>query len=151
MVCAVHRFLAMRKSLVVATAGLALLGATAAGAQDVKISAPPPAREPRIITPGLLYETRPREESIYPGYAPTVPHDPAFIRPFTTEVETQDSSGRLGLSGWTAPNPPVGPSGTGIRENTGSLNFGFSWTWGGPPLRSRRAGSPDDQPAALPR
>ena len=141
----------MRKRIMVAMASLALLGATAAWAQDVKIDAPPPPREPRIITPGLLYETRPREESIYPGYAPTVPHDPAFIRPFTTEVETPTSTGRLGLSGWTAPTLPVGPSGTGLRENTGSLNFGFGWTWGGPPPRSRQAGSPDAQPSALPR
>src|SRR5215470_14562501 len=141
----------MRKITVVALAGLAALGANVVWAQDVKISAPPQAREPRIITPGLLYETRPKDESIYPGYAPSVPHDPAFIRPFTTEVETPSSTGRLGLSGWTSPNPPVGPSGAGMRENSGSLNFGFSWTWGGPPSRSRRAASPDDAPAALPR
>ena len=143
-------FPTMPKGFLMAMAGLALFGATAAWAQDVKIDAPTPAREPRIITPGLLYETRPREESIYPGYGPTVPHDPAFIRPFTTEVETPTSTGRLGIAGWTAPTPPVGPTGTGRNETTGTLNFGFSWTWGGPPSRSRQAGSPD-APSALPR
>ena len=141
----------MRKLIVMAMASLAVLGAPAVWAQDVTITAPPPAREPRIITPGLLYETRPREETIYPGYGPSVPYDPAFIRPFTKEVETPQSTGRLGLSGWTSPNPPVGPSGAGMRESNGSLSFGFSWTWEGPPPRSRRAASPDDLPSALPR
>ena len=141
----------MRKFIAGALASLSVLGATATWAQDVKISAPPPVREPRVITPGLLYETPPREENMYPGYGPSVPHDPAFIRPFTTEVETAGSTGRLGLSGWTSPNQPVGPSGAGMRESSGTLSFGFGWTWGGPPSRSRRATSPDDAPSALPR
>ena len=142
----------MRKSSILAIAILAALGASAASAQDVSIKAPPPAREPRVITPGLLYETRPSDDNHYPGSGPSVPYDPAFIRPFTAETQTPTSTGRMGLSGWTSPTPRVGASGTGIRENNGSLGFGFTWTWGGPPPpASRRAGAPDDQPAALPR
>ena len=141
----------MRKGMVSTLAVVAVLTATAALAQDVKLKAPEPTREPRVIAPGLLYETRPNEENVYPGYPPSVPHDPAFIRPFSTDVETPQSTGRLGLSGWTSPNPPVGPPVVGTRENNGSPSFGFSWKWGGPPPRSGRAGVADDAPAALPR
>ena len=141
----------MRKSFVLAIAILAALGVTSAGAQDVKIKAPAPTGEPRVIAPGLLYETRPSDENYYPGGGPNVPYDPAFIRPFTKNVETPESTGRIGLSGWTSPNTPVGSPGAGMRESNGWLGFGFTWTWGGPPPVSRREGAPDDQPAALTR
>ena len=140
----------MRKIIVLMIASLAGLGVTAASAQDVKMKAPEPTREPRIITPGLLYETRPKDERDYPGSGGSVPYDPAFIRPFTTDVEAPQSTQRLGISGWTSPNTPVGPSGAGMRESNGVRGFGFSWTWGGPPPASHRAGG-SDQPAALPR
>ena len=57
-----------------------------------------------------------------------VPYDPAFIAPFTIELESPDSTGRMGFSGWTAPNTPVGPVGTGTREINGWFSFGFTWT-----------------------
>jgi hypothetical protein len=142
----------MRRSIRLAIAILAVLAASAASAQDVNLKAPVPTREPRVITPGLLYETRPSDETHYPGAGPSVPYDPAFIRPFTTTTETPTSTGRLGLSGWTSPNTPVGPSGAGMREVNGWLGFGFTRTWGGPPPpASRGAGGPGDAPAALTR
>jgi hypothetical protein len=136
----------------VALGMLAMLGAGVAQAQDVKMAAPQPEghREPRVITPGLLYETKPGDERRYPG-TNAVPYDPAFIEPLSRAVETPRSTGRMGLSGWTSPQTPVGPSGAGMRENNGWLGFGFSRTWGGPPPQPGRAASPADQPSALPR
>ena len=126
---------------------LAALGLTAASppsvarAQGVKITTPEPTPEPRVVTPGLLYEKRPSDDLYYLGIPPSVPYDPAFIEPFMLQVETQESTGRIGLSGWTSPNPPVGSSGTGQAEINGWLGFGVSWTWGGPPPK-RRPGDP---------
>lgn len=140
----------MRTRATLAIGVLALLAATAAQGQDVKMSAPQPQREPRIITPGLLYETKPGDELHYPG-TNAVPYDPAFIGPLSRKIETPRSTGRMGLSGWSSPQTPVGPSGAGMRENNGWLGFGFSLTWGGPPPPSSQAGSPAGQPSALPR
>jgi len=141
----------MWSSIVLMIAILAALGVTPVWAQGVKIATPAPTREPRVIAPGLLYETRPSDENYYPGAAPSVPYDPAFIRPFTREVQTADSTGRVGLSGWTSPNTPVGSSGTGQREINGWLGFGITWTWGGPPTTARRTGALNDQPPTLTR
>jgi hypothetical protein len=141
----------MRKTVTVAIGLLAVLAATAQ-AQDVKMAAPQPQpqREPRVISPGLLYETKPSDELHYPG-TNAVPYDPAFIEPLSRKVETPRTTGRMGLSGWTSPQTPVGPSGAGMRENNGWLGFGFSRTWGGPPPAAGQAGSLVDQPSALPR
>lgn len=111
----------MVKSIVLAIGILAALGVTAAGAQDLDLEAPAPLREPRVPVPE-------------PGPGPSVPYDPAFIRPFTIDRETPDSTGRMGLSGWTAPSTHVGLAGVGEREIGGWLSLGFTWTWGGPPL-----------------
>ncbi len=138
-------------SVVLMVAIVAALGVMPVWAQGVKIVTPAPTREPRVIAPGLLYETRPSDENYYPGAAPSVPYDPTFIRPFTREVETPDSTGRIGLSGWTSPNTPVGSSGTGRREINGWLGFGITWTWGGPPTAWRRTGALNDQPPTLTR
>ena len=127
--------------------GLAAVSAPAARAQGVKITTPAPTPEPRVVTPGLLYETRPSDDLYYLGIPPSVPYDPAFIEPFMLQVETQESTGRIGLSGWTSPNPPVGSSGTGQAEINGWQGFGVSWTWGGPPPK-RRPGDPAAAPAS---
>jgi hypothetical protein len=124
----VHTENDMRKMGMLVIGLLAAFGVTAARAEDVKIEAPLP--EPRIIAPGLLYETKPRDENYFPG--PSVPYDPAFISPLTTPFESAHSSGRLGASGWTAPYTPVGPVGPGQHGGSGWLSFGFTWTWGGP-------------------
>lgn len=125
---------------------LGILGATSVSAQEVKIQAPVTVREPRVITPDLLYETtRPRDEDAYADDT-RVLYDPAFIRALSVPVETPTSTGRLGLSGWTSPNPPVGSEATGHREVSGWLGFGFSTTWSGPPPRRRETGPGDIQP-----
>jgi hypothetical protein len=116
--------------------GLLLAFAAApAVAQDVKIQAPRPApeRTDAVDKTRLPYErTRPTDRDYYPE-GPRVAHDPAFIEPFSTEYEGANSSGRVGIAGWTSPNAPLGPEVTGHREVTGWFGLGFSVTWGGPP------------------
>ena len=131
-------------------AALGLMSAWApeiARAQNVKITTPERTPEPRVVAPGLLYEKRPSDDLYYLGIPPSVPYDPAFVEPFVLQVETQDSTGRIGLSGWTSPNPPVASYGTGQREINGWLGFGVTWTWGGPAPK-RRPGDPAGSPAS---
>jgi hypothetical protein len=143
----------MKKRVLLTIAILAALGLPpawaprVAWAQNVRITPPAPITEPRVVTPGLLYEKRPSDDLHYLGIPPSVPYDPAFVEPFVLNVETQDSTGRIGLSGWTSPNPPVGSYGSGQREINGWLGFGVSWTWGGPPPK-RPPGAPADAPAS---
>jgi hypothetical protein len=142
----------MRSKLGLVIGVLAMLAATTAAAQDVQMKAPQPERERqrRVLTPGLLYETKPSDELHYPG-TNAVPYDPAFIAPLSRKIETPTSTGRMGIAGWTSPNTPVGPSTAGSREINGWPSFGFSWTWGGPPPAPARAGLPSDHPSALAR
>lgn len=83
------------------------------------------------IVPPALYDvvTRPTDADFY-REAPLVQYDPAFIEPFATVTQT----GRVGLSGWTAPQLVGAPTLSGRREVNGWLAIGFSVTWGGPPV-----------------
>ena len=125
------------KALVVAV--LLAIGAAPAVAQDVKIQVPPPRRErpDALGAPGTQDRGRPSDHDFYPD-GPRVGHDPGFVEPLSAEYEGTDSSGRVGVSGWTAPNAPLGPEVAGYRENTGWFGFGISVTWGGPPPPPRR-------------
>ena len=121
---------------------LVVLGAVAPGAaQDVQIQsrATPPAVEREIMTPGLHYDqSRPSDRDYYPE-GPRVEHDPAFFEDMSRGYETSTGSGRVGVSGWTSPATPVGPTAAiGQREVPGWFGLGFSVTWGGPPSPSRR-------------
>lgn len=114
---------------------LLLLSVAPVAAQDVKIEAKPPEREPReIITPGIQQDrTRPSDRDFYPD-GPRVEHDPAFIEALSGEYQTGDSRGRAGIAGWTSPNTPLGSTAaSGYREVTGWAGLGFSMTWGAPP------------------
>ncbi|HEX3175409.1 MAG TPA: hypothetical protein VHZ49_01950 [Methylomirabilota bacterium] len=136
----------MRSLLALAAAALVTLAASSAGAQ-VKLETTRPSTEQkppeaRIIPPPLHYEqTRPRDADFYP-YGTRVEHDPAFIEPFAGSYETASGSGRYGLSGWTAPNPPIGSEATLWRQTNGWFALGFSVTWDGPPARSAPAQRP---------
>ena len=136
----------MRLLLALAVAGTVALGAAAAEAQ-VKIETtrpqvPPKAPEARVVAPPLHYEqTRPRDADFYP-YGTRVEHDPAFIEPFSGTYQTSTNSGRYGLSGWTAPNPPVGSEASLWRQTNGWFALGFSVTWDGPPARPAAAPRP---------
>src|SRR5439155_23244011 len=48
-------------------------------------------------------------------------------------IETPTTTGRVGLAGWSTPNPPLVGSDGGFREVNGWLGFGLAVRWGGPP------------------
>lgn len=117
--------------------GMALLAALPASAQQVDIETSRQAPEPelRVVPPPLQKETtRPLPDAeVYPRRGAHVDYDPAFIEPLSRPYQTATSTGRLGLSGWAAPNPPVGSPAREWTENTGWFALGFSITWDGPP------------------
>jgi len=85
----------------------------------------PSEREARVVPPPLHYETsRPPDADFYPR-GTRVEHDPAFIEPFAGSYQTATGSGRYGLSGWTAPNLPIGSESTNWREINGWFALGF--------------------------
>lgn len=111
----------------------AVLLTTGAWAEEVRIESRPeaaPDRE-RIMVPGPdPAPDRPVDHNIHPGGpGPMVRHEPAFFAALSRRTE----GGRYGLSGWTAPNTPVGPSGSGYRDDPGWFAMGFTLTWDGPP------------------
>jgi hypothetical protein len=126
----------MRALLSILIAGLGLLIALPAAAQvQIESERPPSEREARVVPPPLHYETsKPRDHDFYPQ-GTKVDHDPAFIEPLASRYETATGSGRIGLSGWTAPNQPVGSPVGGWRDVSGWFALGFSVTWGGPPAQ----------------
>ncbi len=121
---------------------LAILVVAPAAAQQVDIKKPVPSappreieREPRVIEPGLSRESRPIETDNYPPHGGRAPHEPGFFRGLSSKTAT----GRVGIAGWTAPNVPVGSSGSGWREINGWFTIGFSATWDAPPPAAPRA------------
>jgi hypothetical protein len=136
----------MRILCAVAIIGLTVVVALPAAAQNVEIEAtrPPAEREAKIVPPPLHYETtRPPDGDVRPNLrGADVEHDPAFIEPLAGSYQTANGSGRYGLSGWTAPNSPVGAQSTNWQEVTGWFALGFSVTWGGPPAAPRPAQRP---------
>lgn len=130
----------MRACLMIVLAGLGWLTAVPAAAQVEIEATPPPAERPlRVVPPPLHYETsKPPDHDNYPQ-GTKVEHDPAFIEPLAFKYETPNGSGRVGVSGWTAPNQPVGAGiGGGWRDISGWFAFGFSVTWDGPPAPKAR-------------
>jgi hypothetical protein len=127
-------------TMMLVVAWLAVPGHAQQAQPGVQIETTPQAESERratVVPPGLHDEiTRPQASGTYP-YDVRVQHDPAFIEPFTMKIEGTSSSAQLGLSGWTSPNTPVGPSISGFREVSGWLGFGFSIVWNGPPASGR--------------
>ncbi len=114
------------------TASLALFSAVPGWAQEgqVEITVPPPerAKAPALISPGQPPEiTRPRETDFRPDNIRTR-HDPAFITPFTTTIQTGPTTAvRVGLSGWTA--PPARDNFVQAHENSGLFALGVTVIW----------------------
>ena len=112
--------------------GLALFPVAPGWAQQgqVEIVAPAPERlrPPEFILPGQPPEiSHPQEADFRPDNIRTR-HDPAFIAPFTTTVQTGPNTAvRVGLSGWTAP-PGRGDLQL-ARESTGWFAIGFTIAW----------------------
>jgi hypothetical protein len=89
-----------------------------AHAQPLDLKAPPPARE--RIAPAVP------ERDLYPS-RPSVPHRPTFFGPLSRKTDR----GRAGISGFTAPNPPVGSRVAGDHGLVGWPGVGFAVEWGG--------------------
>jgi hypothetical protein len=124
------------RTIVLALVALGCFATLPAAAQQVEIEAKTPTveRPARVVAPPLHYETsRPPDADVYNYGGTKVEHDPAFIEPLAGTYETTNGSGRVGLSGWTAPNQPVGSPVSGWRDVSGWFAIGFSVTWGGPP------------------
>jgi hypothetical protein len=59
---------------------------------------------------------------------PALPARPNFIGPLSKDTR----SGRAGVAGWSAPNPPVGSRVGGDHDNPGWPGVGFAIEWGRP-------------------
>jgi len=97
-------------TLLVVAAPLLPMLPQSAHAQPLDLKATPPARE--RIAPAVP------ERDLYPQ-RPSVPHRPNFF-----------GSGRAGIAGFTAPNPPVGSRVAGDHDNVGWPGLGFAVEWG---------------------
>ena len=119
--------------------------ATAAMAQSsVEMqSAPSPQPHFEIVPPppAAREATKPPEADFYREDI-RVRHEPAFIEPFVGRTR---AGNQFGLSGWTAPNIPVGSlASQGYQNDSGALAIGFTFLFDYPP----KTATP---PAAAPR
>jgi len=125
----------MRSKLLLLLLGASLAlfpwGTSWAQQGQVEIVAPPPERgliPPELVLPGPPPQaTQPHEADFRPDNIRTT-HDPAFIVPFTSTVQTgPDTAVRIGLSGWTA--PPGRGDRQVAREISGWFAFGLTMAW----------------------
>jgi len=126
----------MKSSLLSMAIGLAatLCLATAAMAQSsVEMqSAPAPQPHFEIVPPppAAREATKPPEADFYREDI-RVRHEPAFIEPFVGRTR---AGNQYGLSGWTAPNIPVGSlASQGYQNDSGALAIGFTFLFDYPP------------------
>lgn len=94
-------------------------------AQSMDLKTTPPSRE--RVAPAVP------ERDIQPQ-RPALPDRPNFIAPLSKETKT----GRAGVAGWSAPNPPVGSRVAGDHDNPGWPGVGFAIEWGRGRTRSGR-------------
>ena len=91
--------------------------------------------------PAAREATRPPEADFYREDI-RVRYEPAFIEPFVGRTK---AGNEFGLSGWTAPNMPVGSLGSqGYGQDTGFLALGITFLFDYPP-------KPAVRPAPAPR
>jgi hypothetical protein len=113
-----------------ATLGLAT-GATAQSSVEMQ-SAPAPQPRFEIVPPppATREATKPPEADFYREDI-RVRHEPAFIEPFVGRTR---AGNQYGLSGWTAPNLPVGSlASQGYQNDSGALAIGFTFLFDYPP------------------
>ncbi len=101
-----------------------------------------PGQQPRfeIVPPGPATRevTKPREADSYRDDV-RVRHEPAFIEPFVGRTE---AGNEFGLSGWTAPNPPVGSlASQGHQQSNGWFALGITFLFDYPPKAATRHAS----------
>lgn len=121
--------------------GFSVVSAEAQRQLEVTVPAvgQPPAPE-LTIRAEPSQATRPREQEFYPEDIRTR-HDPAFIDPLSTTVQTGPKTGvRVGLAAWTS---PAGRGNLQVqREVAGGLvSFGLSVAWD-VPIQDEPAGKP---------
>jgi len=88
-------------------------------AQSMDLKTRPPARE--RVAPSVP------ERDLYPQ-RPVLPSRPSFVGPLSRDTKT----GRAGVAGFSAPNPPVGSRVAGDHDNPGWPGVGFAVEWGRP-------------------
>ena len=88
-------------------------------AQSMDLKTTPPPRE--RVAPAVP------ERDLQPQ-RPALPDRPNFFAP----LSKQTRSGRAGVAGWSAPNPPVGSRVGGDHDNPGWPGVGFAIEWGRP-------------------
>lgn len=99
-------------------APLLMLPFTVSG-QSMDLKTTPPQRE--RVAPAVP------ERDLQP-HRPALPDRPNFIAPLSKDTK----SGRAGVAGWSAVNPPVGSRVGGDHENPGWPGVGFAIEWGRP-------------------
>jgi len=122
----------MKRLAVFATVAALTLAFAPTFAQDASIGVKAPSPQ-RATLPSLQYEATQPSDDNYPLGSVRILYDPAFFTQFSVPIETPTSTGRVGLAGWSTPNPPLGGSDGGFREVNGWLGFGLAVSWGGPP------------------
>jgi hypothetical protein len=126
-----------RQWMVGAGLAMALIGVLASTAvvfaQEVPVETYPAPGKPES-------RSAPRRVPTMPTHPPRtgtyhrdvgVGYEPAFIEPLAGKY-TKAGGGRFGLSGWTAPNVPVGGAQSGAPDVDGWASLGFTFTWGEP-------------------
>lgn len=88
-------------------------------AQPLDLKTTPPARE--RVAPSVPDRDRAPQR-------PALPDRPSFIAPLSKETRT----GRAGVAGRPASNPPVGSRVAGDPDNPGWPGVGFAIEWGRP-------------------
>ena len=131
------------KCLSVCTAvvvSLALAG-TVLGQSSVEMeTVPPHAPRFEIVppSPATREATKPLEADFYREDV-RIRHEPAFIEPFVGK--TKDGN-QYGVSGWTAPNVPVGSwASQGYGSDTGVFALGITFLFDYPPQGAARPAS----------
>jgi hypothetical protein len=93
---------------------------------------PQPAPRFEIVPqgPAAREATKPREADFYREDV-RVRQEPAFIEPFVTRTP---GGNEVGLSGWTAPEVPVGSlASRAYQQNNGWFALGITFIWNSPP------------------
>jgi hypothetical protein len=115
-----------------AAVGLGLVGTALAQGPVEMETAPPHAPRFEIVPPSQATReaTKPNDADFYREDV-RVRHEPAFIEPFVSRTR---AGNEYGLSGWTAPNTPVGSWGSqGYGSDTGVLALGITFLFDYPP------------------
>ena len=124
-------------------ATLGLAGAALAQSSVEMQSVPSPAPHFEIVppSPATREATKPPEADFYRDDI-RVRHEPAFIEPFVGRTK---AGNQYDLSGWTAPNIPLGSlASQGYQNDSGVLALGITFLFDYPP-------KPVTRPTAAPR